>query len=972
MRNLRTVAVASIANIDQAIEIRAIGGDDSHMPWRRIAVGAAPELSEQAFSIQPPTYTGQANKELVGSHIEVLSGTRVSFRGTFVAPVRSVEVMPISNSSVANASVGDRSNASTADSDPSLALSTNQWIASLDNAGRNLTLIGLEGTPLLAEHSLTWRLQVTTGQGLELTYPTTWTMNVRNDQPPLVVFQQLDSPLTSSQSLLHVRGQASDDLALESVSLSWELNAEQAPEQGSIALWKCADVLRSPEENVNSNPAGINRLEIDSELTLAEHLAPADGQKYTLWLEARDNHGQVTRSQPQSVEVRSSQDVAAELQNEQSKIFDQLQQLVQLERRNLQLAQRTDAVVRESKMLRRDEIDALAGIAQLQKSIEQGLAAESSSVLADIDALLERVRLNRLEKSDSAQQLMRLREHVAAAAASSLAHASSASQQAAAQARSASTNDPSMTAKISESTGQVVSSIQKSQKELEALAKQLAESESAREVRRELAQVLNRQQELKREVSQLEITQSGNGNSLDIEAGKTGLRADQLGLARSLDELMAQAKSLLNKQLPVEPEVEQSIESARQSIVSQQLSQAMREAAEKINHNQFSEAAAIQQRVADSLHQSLRMLSPSAEDSLADLLADSQAASGKLADLADRQKLLAEQIKATNANSSSAQALADRQAELHSQTDRLVRQLEHQRSTTESQMAATARDHQLDASTEASKGHMDAATLSAQAAAEELARAAQSSAARSQRLASELAQQQMFQMDVALDQLVRQQTPIVTDLDKTPDNGSESDSTGQHEESSLGKESAVQMRSNELRLLAMRQEAVRQMVQEVRQQANQLAAFSWVLSQAENDMQRSVAAIQRNRLRPEAHTAADAALRKLQIASTALGHPNADSQSASSQAADSPPDSEPHSESKKPTTPPVASLKLLRGLQAEVNRETRQLDEDKALLDSVGRATRLGQLSVQQRSLGQQVQELVEQIRNQQSRESVQ
>ncbi len=182
----------------------------------------------------------------------------------------------------------------------------------------------------------------------------------------------------------------------------------------------------------------------------------------------------------------------------------------------------------------------------------------------------------------------------------------------------------------------------------------------------------------------------------------------------------------------------------------------------------------------------------------------------------------------------------------------------------------------------------------------------------------------------------------------------------------------MQMRSNELRLLAMRQEAVRQMVQEVRQQANQLAAFSWVLSQAENDMQRSVAAIQRNRIRPEAHTAADAALRKLQIASTALGHPNADSQSASSQAADSPPDSEPHSESKKPTTPPVASLKLLRGLQAEVNRETRQLDEDKALLDSVGRATRLGQLSVQQRSLGQQVQELVEQIRNQQSRESVQ
>jgi len=61
-----------------------------------------------------------------------------------------------------------------------------------------------------------------------------------------------------------------------------------------------------------------------------------------------------------------------------------------------------------------------------------------------------------------------------------------------------------------------------------------------------------------------------------------------------------------------------------------------------------------------------------------------------------------------------------------------------------------------------------------------------------------------------------------------------------------------------------------------------------------------------------------------------------------------------------PLVPPIAQLKLLRGLQESVYRSTRLLDESGAALDEASRSTRLDELGAAQKELTDLGQKLIE------------
>ena len=67
-----------------------------------------------------------------------------------------------------------------------------------------------------------------------------------------------------------------------------------------------------------------------------------------------------------------------------------------------------------------------------------------------------------------------------------------------------------------------------------------------------------------------------------------------------------------------------------------------------------------------------------------------------------------------------------------------------------------------------------------------------------------------------------------------------------------------------------------------------------------------------------------------------------------------------------PLIPPVAQLKLLRGLQESVYRSTRLLDESGATLDEAARSMRLDDLGASQRQLTDLGQRLIEMMQQQQ------
>jgi hypothetical protein len=74
------------------------------------------------------------------------------------------------------------------------------------------------------------------------------------------------------------------------------------------------------------------------------------------------------------------------------------------------------------------------------------------------------------------------------------------------------------------------------------------------------------------------------------------------------------------------------------------------------------------------------------------------------------------------------------------------------------------------------------------------------------------------------------------------------------------------------------------------------------------------------------------------------------------------PNSNDDEKSKGRPVPPLASLKLLRGLQLDVNAETKQLSEANSIMEK-DRSQRLQQLSDQQQALGLQLEQILRELK---------
>ena len=296
-----------------------------------------------------------------------------------------------------------------------------------------------------------------------------------------------------------------------------------------------------------------------------------------------------------------------------------------------------------------------------------------------------------------------------------------------------------------------------------------------------------------------------------------------------------------------------------------------------------------------------------------------------------------------------AAALSDEQRQLQQRTeDQRSRSGELGDGHTEQALSQATQSQQFAADL-AAKGQTTEAAKQARAAAEQLAEAAQDSARRAKELEREVAEQQLMQLSAALSQLVSQQQPIAAQLEAVA-----------QVQLDVLEDEAQKTAEQDLRHLASRQEAVRQMVRDVRQRADKLPAFDWTLEQAELDMARAVAATQRFRIAPDAIDSATRALRKLEQAVNAMKRPD---QVPQNQVNDD--QSQPNSnEDEKPPgrpVPPLASLKLLRGLQSDVNAETKQLSEASSIIQE--RSQRLLQLSEQQQALGLQLEQILRELK---------
>ena len=919
-KNMADVALATIPSVDQPIEIRAVGGDDVQMAWHRVDVAQPPKLESFRFKIEPPEYSGRPATEIVGNRIQALVGSRIQFIGRFAEPVLKIEVAKQS-----------KSNESPSES------KVEQAGVELNSNGRDFEwTVTDENSPLGVQ---SWRWKVTARTDLTIESPEIWSVELTADAVPMVTLKEQELSQLSPEAALLVQGNATDDLGLVDVSLRWQIEGSDMVEPGKFSLWELS----------SSGASEQREFAVDRTWQLDSSLGLLAGQRLNLWLEARDSLGQIGKSSPQSLEVREAADVLESIAERQSQLLEQVRAITEAQRRNSQLAARSREIVEQADSVRREEIDALANVAQMQQSINNQLSAERNSIAESLRTLSKLLDNNQLSETDIAQQLKALSQRIDNVSDGELTKALSDSQRALEQ----SNTDATANAKPSKALKDALVASEASQNEalaeLQGLTDRLAQSEALRVVERELGQVLNQQQSLRRDTDNLELRRLAGMNKEDFQANRAGLQSDQQGLAQSVEQLQKRAKALAEAMPAEQAALKSQVEQAIERLTKDQVSSEMRTATESIANDRFVEATETQAAIVDSLRDALQKLSSSTARNLEGQLGQMRSTATELKELASAQSELAQKLSASDAARKAAE-LASEQRSLQQQTEDQKSRADQLGDSQTEQALNQATQSQQSAADSVERGQASQAAKQARDAAKQLADAAKDSEKRAKELEREVAEQQLMQLGAALSQLVSQQQPVVEKLDEA----------GRTQLDALGEEDR-KVAEQELRQLASRQEAVRQMVRDVRERADKLPAFDWTLEQAELDMAKAVAAAQRFRIAPDATESATRALRKLEQAATAMKRPDQKPE-AKENANQSEEDAAEEDKPKGRPVPPIASLKLLRGLQSDVNSETKQLSESGSIM-APERAQRLQQLSDQQQALGLQLEQILRELK---------
>jgi hypothetical protein len=946
------LAVANLPSLSTTIEVRAVGGDDRGTPWHRIQVVKPPELNEYQFRVEPPAYSRLAPAEVVGRRIAVLAGSQVSFLGSFSEPVKQVTVVGLSSPAGSSDVSPAESSAPTVGAEQvsqaaaQLATDTRplEWSAHVGSDQRAVRLGDAAAQPVRMEQSLSWQLSVVTATGLKLQLPQRWQIEVTQDAPPVVAMQAAELAELSADARLALQGMATDDLGLEELVARLRVEGLESAEPFRLPIWSAPAANPSDSQSIQQ----VRELKVDAPWSLAPTIALKSGQRISVWLEARDNAGQWGRSATREYAIRDPQELVQSIQQRQDQLLHKVRELVDTQRRNSQLFSRAAELASNEAQLDREQLDLYRNVAQVQRALLRQFSSTGAQagLSQDVGKLRELLEQNRLDTSELAQELASLQSTIAELEAGPLRAATDASEQSLQQAQAVQTasNDEPTLVPLRETNERTAQAQDKALRGLESLLDRLARNEALQQVQRELAQILNQQNALRRETDQLQLQRLSNADQDQQRAAQTALSADQQGLARRVDDLVRRAEELRAAASQDQQTLKTQLERAVQTLVNSQTSAEMRQATDELRSEKFAQASTTQQKVAELLEQTLQQLGAGNSTQLGSLQnrAEGLRQTGQsLAQLAEEQADLSSQWDAAQAALHNEQLLA-KQNQL---TERTQSQADSAVTAGDASLAnelqSALSDQQL-AEQAGQQKSFEQAAQAARRAAEQLEQSAEQLQQRAEQLEQQVAERQMSELSEALQHLATLQLPVTEQIGQLP-------------EPTLAEER--EMRQAAIRNIAQQQEAVRQNLREVRTKTSQLPTFDWTLQQAETSMSRAVAAAQRYRLRPDAQLAADDALRLLELALDAM-------QQVSS-AADNPP-SQPTEQdadgpSDNPATPPrpvpvIASLKLLRSLQQEINERTAATEQSN---DASRRSQRLNELSSMQQALGEQIEQLL-------------
>ena len=360
-------ATALLANIQQAAEFRAVGGDHRTMPWSRVDVVAPPRVQSLKVVVQPPGYSGiEAFDWQPG--LQLLEGSNASVAITCDRQIQSATLFHQSGKQYPG------------------------QLASTAESAR------FQMDKLTVHDSGTYHVELSTSDQLSARTKKQISLDVVADLPPSVRFVIPDKRqlLATPQASIILRIDAQDDLALSEVGC--ELRALRTNDVlNTQSLWK------SPDSDPTSSMCTTGTLEISqSSVNLGEEL--------TLVGWARDLRPQAAETaEPVSIRIVSEEELKQWLSERERRIQALLRKAIDLQD---VLRSRTSAI--DDLLTSQDEQARLQIHALLfgQRRITGMLLSETDSAYQLAEEALRAIERNHMPLGDTQRTMRSVRDAV--------------------------------------------------------------------------------------------------------------------------------------------------------------------------------------------------------------------------------------------------------------------------------------------------------------------------------------------------------------------------------------------------------------------------------------------------------------------------------------------------------------------------------------------------------------------------------
>lgn len=961
------LAVVTLPAMAADFSMRPIGGDQQDGPWHSVRVATQPQLKEYAFTIRSPDYVHQADTELVGHRIDVLAGSRVTLRGRFDQPLKSLRAWSISASQAPSSAPG-----SNTDSMPQVQV----WPAVLSDGGLAFELFASSEEVAIVESDRRWQFELETDEGLHLIDSKQWMIHVNADRPPAVALAPIQPGGVTRNATLIIQGSASDDLGVADVELSWQL-PNQSPQ--SLRLWPSSEQnnVGNPSADGKSSTASLSAVastslrsvEVSTPWSVAAAALSA-GQTITLELVARDSAGQVGRSVPQTLEIVDDAAALANLQSRQAELFGPLRQLLDSQRRNQQSLSRTVDIARQLEEIGPEQVGAVEAATQLGQSIVGNLTRNQNSLAHQLEELSTQLDRNQLSETPLASDVDRLRSQIEALANEQLTLANQELDKAQRALRDASSRQEREHAL--EQLSKATQLNQKATDQFGELVDSVAMAESLAELQKQIQELANEQSALAKQTAQLQLDTVVKGSSPQADAQRAGIQSDQQNLARRLEEFASSLDKELHQAAgePMDSGSRKQIERAHAKLLESRPGDQMRRAAALLKEGQLSDADALQRRIESMLGEVVAELGGNNASGLESSSASLQDLAKQLSQLASRQQQSAEALKrsANGATPDTKRGLTAEQQSMRDDVEQLNAEPSIQTNQRLQELLKEATSSIDRAVEQTEQEKFNDASDHAREAANSLNTAAQSAMQRAERLQSQVTEQQILDLRVLLAGAIKRQQPVVDRLEKVVDaKAAKSANPNPTDSSDAGTDADAATTTSEL-LTTERQ--VQQQLLQGRERLQSLDAFDWLLGQCDEELLRTIAALQRQRMDPETLASARAALEMMQAAETAVADAaHQESQSPNDDAQGKQAGEQQSSEQRGSKLPMLASLRLLRQMQLLINQQSQQTIGGQDNVDT--RAANapdsaLVRMADRQQALAEQVARLREQLKQSQ------